>query len=170
MHMQIVRPFRSLVITALAGSACQPADQPAVSHGEDFIPQGEMRATQRFALVQEANGARSDATLYACHFDGKVLNSLGEQKLSLMLQADQACDPLTIYLSINNDDLYAARQQAVQSFLVEQGLKGEQIAFKSGANPDSYSSAADNLAAESKIDGSTANASDTSGGSDTQTH
>src|SRR5580700_10438223 len=69
----------TILVGALATAACQQQDQPAVTHGEDFIPQGEMRSTQRFALVQEANGARADATLYACHFDGATLNSLGEQ-------------------------------------------------------------------------------------------
>ena len=61
----------------------------ATSHGERFPRDTDVRPVDRFAQVQSAAGARSDATLNGSHFDGRGgLNSLGRQKLDLMLRDD----------------------------------------------------------------------------------
>ena len=54
-----------------------------------------------FVQVQSAAAARADATLTADHFDARGgLNSLGRQKLDLMLRDDDASTPLLVYLDL----------------------------------------------------------------------
>src|SRR5438874_13292691 len=48
--------------------------------------------------VQATNGARNDAMLYAHHFDGGHLNSLGRSKVLLMLEDCENCSPITVHL------------------------------------------------------------------------
>ena len=77
---------------------------------------------------------RNDATLYAVHFDGTDLNSLGAAKLDWMLKDDSAL-PLAIWIAIPPDDQSSDRQTSVTTYLKDHGLKPEQIKFNSGPNP-----------------------------------
>ena len=73
-----------------------------------------MRDVQRIERVQNASGAREDATLEPYHFDKGEVNSLGRQKLSLMIDDDDANNPLVVYLNVpGNDEFKAARQDSV---------------------------------------------------------
>ena len=70
------------------------------------------------------------------HFDKGELNSLGREKLSLMIDDDDANNPLVIYLNVPADDEFkAARQDSIIAYLKEQGLEEKQVSFKEGANP-----------------------------------
>ena len=82
--------YPTIVFAALLAlaSGCEQDKNAPVMHGEDFVPNDTMRASEKFMLAQEAAGARHDATLNAQHFNGKDLGSLGEQKLDLMMQDD----------------------------------------------------------------------------------
>src|SRR5436305_6356743 len=81
--MERVMAVAGLGIVLLAG--CQ--NQPEVG-GETFRPEDEPRAIQRFVTAQAAAGARADGMLYESHFDDDHLNSLGQDKLDLMLRSN----------------------------------------------------------------------------------
>src|SRR5687768_13454112 len=70
-----------------AGAGCNNKHDAA--QNAIFKPDGEERVSA-FTDVQAANGARNDAMLYAHHFDGGQLNSLGRAKVLLILD-----DPTT---------------------------------------------------------------------------
>jgi len=81
----------SCMLIALYSSGCEwNYNQQRQAMGEFFPPNGEMRDVQRIERVQEASGAREDATLEPYHFDKGEVNSLGRQKLSLMIDDDDA--------------------------------------------------------------------------------
>ena len=55
-------------------------------YGERFLKPGEMGHAERIDIMQQRAGARADASLHGVHFDRSgALNSLGEQKLAMML-------------------------------------------------------------------------------------
>ncbi len=72
----------------------------------------------KFAEVQTSNGARNDAMLYPHHFSAGHLNSLGRQKVLLMLEDCDACEPLTVHLvNCGEGDVLAQRKAAVELYL-----------------------------------------------------
>src|SRR5205085_6193394 len=90
----------ALAIVTIAGCQRDRAGDRAEIYGESFPADGEPRALDRFAQVQSAAAARTDATLGPEHFDGRgSLNSLGRQKLGLMLRDDDAA-PMVVYLNL----------------------------------------------------------------------
>jgi hypothetical protein len=113
--------------------------------GDAFSPEGDTRDYRRAMIAQEAAAARKDGMLYAYHFDGDRLNSLGQSKLALMMRANDQAFPLVVYLNVPNDAHLQARQDAVRTYLTDAGLRREQLAFETGANPNVTSSAAQNL-------------------------
>lgn len=117
----------------------------ALLHGEDF-PDGESRSVWEIRSAQAASGARRDATLYAVHFDSSGLNSLGQQKLDLMLADEQPADPMIVYLDLPADASAQKDHDAVAAYLKDRGLQDTQIALKDGPNPQASSSAADAVA------------------------
>jgi hypothetical protein len=137
------------IATVLAlASGCQQESKSADQHGEEFVPNDTMRATQKFMLAQQASGSRHDATLHAQHFNGKELSSLGEQKLDLMMQDDDVNEPFTVYMNLPKDDVTTtARQESVVRFLKDKGFAEDQIKVEIGENPDSYTSSAPAIAA-----------------------
>lgn len=113
----------------------EPAELRALS-GDQFRPDDELRPVHRIADASAASGARNDATLHAFHFDGgnaAMLNSLGEQKLDLMLADDDAL-PLVVYLDVPQDDVAARRQEAIQVFLKDRGVLATQFKVVPGKN------------------------------------
>ena len=73
---------------------------------------------EKFTEVQAANGARNDAMLYPYHFSAGHLNSLGRQKVLLMLEDCDACEPLTVHLvNCGEGDVLAQRKAAVELYL-----------------------------------------------------
>jgi hypothetical protein len=144
------------LLAAFLAVGCQSQPSAPINHGEEFYADGAPRSVNEFCDAEAANGARADATLYPCHFDGAVLNSLGQKKLDLMLHADNASGSLTVYFSFSDNTYTAARKDAVLAYLKTYGLKDDAIALKDGPNPDSKASAAENIDALTKIDTSSA--------------
>jgi hypothetical protein len=121
--------------TLLAMAAgCQNRSQ---NHGERFHDDQEVRDLHRIEEAQIARGAREDATLHAIHFTGEQLNTLGQERLDLMLHDFGVYAPLTVYVDVAPDNHLAARQQAVAMFLKDRGMRDEQIKLEQGSNPDS---------------------------------
>jgi hypothetical protein len=126
---------------------------------ETFFPEdtGEARKTVQFTDAMAASGARADAMLFAHHFDGAALNSLGEEKLSLMLKDDDSPTPITVYLNLKEKDAVSKQRQAsVVAFLKDKGLTDAQIEVIYGDNPGTRSPAADHLSKLGKTDSSDA--------------
>ena len=121
-----------LVAVSLLGGCHQKRDGRV--SGSDFRPEGEPRAIHRFAEAQTAAGARTDATLRAYDFDCGDLNSLGQQKLDLMLKDDDACSPLVVYLDVAPGATYDPRQESVRVYLKDRGLLDTQIKLVAGPN------------------------------------
>jgi hypothetical protein len=121
--------------TAGCNGSAKQQNGENISHGEEFVPEGTPRSVDKFVNAQAASGARADATLNPCHFDGNQLNSLGREKLRAMLKDDDACDPMTVYVNAAGEN--KARREAVTSFLTEEGLSESQIRLKDGPNPGS---------------------------------
>jgi hypothetical protein len=137
----------SCMLIALFSGGCEwNYSQQRQAMGEFFPPQGEVRDVERVERVQAASGARVDSTLYPAHFDKGELNSLGRQKLSLMIDDDDANNPLVIYLDVPADDEFkAAKQDSVIAYLKDQGLEEKQISFRQGPNPATFHLAEDGL-------------------------
>lgn len=113
--------------------------------GDAFSPEDDMRGYRRAMVAQEAAAARKDGMLYAYHFDGDRLNSLGQSKLSLMVRANDQAFPIVVYMNVPSDGHLQARQDAVRTYMTDAGLRREQLAFETGINPNNTSSAAQNL-------------------------
>ena len=99
--MRITLP---IVTIALAGASLTGCAKTEVSH-KLFQRESEVHDMDRFAAAQSAAGARQDGMLYAHHFSGSELNSLGRQKLHLMTLDKPSTEPLAVYLNITNDPL-----------------------------------------------------------------
>ncbi|HYE17488.1 MAG TPA: hypothetical protein VEA69_03535 [Tepidisphaeraceae bacterium] len=121
----------------------------------DFFPNDKQQAKiTQIAELQAAAGARYDAMLYGLHFDGPALNSLGEDKLALMLKDDDAPGPVLVYLSVDEKGPTSAdRKAAVVTFLKDKGLEDGQIKVAYGDNPATRTPAARALANQSKLEG-----------------
>jgi hypothetical protein len=152
------------VTTWIAGSAvvllaCGCSQTPT-NHAEKFDPQLQKQDVLAIMRTQEAAGARAESTLYAQHFDGPVLSSLGTQELDLVLADSHSCNPLVIYLDLPTTDYAQDRKDAIGRYLMDKGgLKTEQIVFRDGPNPAAGAWVEDNLKNYSRTDSSNGNAS-----------
>lgn len=136
------------LVVLTAGCHSDNAARPAPElHGEAFPADTDSRAVREVNLAQAAAGARRDATLHAVHFDAQGLNSLGREKLDLMLAADVPAGPLVVYLDLPADAEAGKDHQSVVAYLKDRGLDESQIALKDGSNPRVSGSAADAVAA-----------------------
>ena len=132
--------------TLLVLASCQNKEHVLDPSQIGFFPEdtGEARKPAQFADAMAAAGARSDGTLSKHHFDGGALNSLGEEKLALMLKDGAAPSPLTVYLNLDQKAPTAQqREAAVTAFLKDKGLDEKQIAFVYGYNPGAWAPSAD---------------------------
>jgi hypothetical protein len=136
-----------LTATALVGIAagCQTNSPAQHVHGEVFPPEGETRDVQNIAIAQAAAGARADATLHAADFDGSSLNSLGQQKLDLMLADEMPADPMALYLDLPQTTASGPAHDSVMAYLKGRGLDQTQIQIEDGPNPRSTGSAAESI-------------------------
>jgi hypothetical protein len=101
----------------LLGSACADQHKPQ-TNAQFFKNEGAGDQLNRFRDVQAANGARNDGMLYAHHFNDGRLNSLGRQKILLMLADCDSCDPMTVHLvNCGQGDLLTQRKAAVELYL-----------------------------------------------------
>ena len=125
---------------AASAAGCQPERNDSIVHGEDFPAADTFRPSHEYIELEAANAARADGTLRKYHFDAGDLNSLGEERLDLILHSGDSISPLTIYLDLPQADAQTAqRRQTVLAFLKDRGLTDEQINFKYGYNPNSTS-------------------------------
>jgi len=131
--MRIIIP---IITVALAGATFTGCAKTEVSH-KLFARESEIHDMDRFAAAQSAAGARQDGMLYAHHFSGTELNSLGRQKLHLMASDKPATEPLAVYLNTNNDSLAHEREAAISKFLqADHGLAAADVQIKAGPNPN----------------------------------
>ena len=138
------------LLAVASGCQTEKTDNVGIVHGEAFVPNDAERPVYQFNTMEAANAAHADSTLRAYHFDGTSLNSLGEERLDLILRNGDTPAPLVIYLDIPADDSRTqVRHRVVTAFLKDRGLAEDQILIKSGPNPDSNSSVAPLLAAQS---------------------
>jgi hypothetical protein len=143
----------SSMIIALYSGGCFDNKAEKQADANFFTPPGQVRDTQRIEHAQMAAGAREDGMLMEYHFDKGELNSLGREKLSLMLDDDAANNPIIIYLNVPaSDDFKAARQDAVVAYLKDQGLQESQISFRAGPNPATDTPASKGLTDLAKTD------------------
>src|SRR5436305_6186609 len=147
MNLKLPR-LTTLALAFLAG--CQSMKQ--IARNDEFPREDGDRSYRRFADAHEAAGARHDGMLYAYHFDGDHLNSLGEHKLSSMLQTNDHALPLVVYLNTSEDGHLVARKEAVTTYLADAGLKDQQVRLEFGPNPNATSSAAANMSRLSKTE------------------
>ena len=111
MKLQSATALLTISLALLAG--CQ--DQ---NHNGFFKGDAARERVDRFATVQAANGARNDAMLYRHHFDGGHLSSLGRQKVLLMLEECDNCEPVVVHLvNVGEGELLAQRKAAVELYL-----------------------------------------------------
>ena len=121
--------------------------------GETFRDQEHPTPIGLVTQAQAASGAKQDATLYDCHFRSDRLDPLGQGKLSLMLKATAAGDPVDVYLDMPAD-LAAARRPAVLAYLQQAGVPAELARLNTGPNPGCTTPSSYNLPAIYK-DGNT---------------
>src|SRR3954463_5750908 len=97
--------YLTLTLPLLVLASCQTENQPGSMDPtlNGFFPEdsGEVRKHNQIADAMAASGARADATLSKPHFDGGRLNSLGEDKLALMLRDDDRPEPMKVYLNLD---------------------------------------------------------------------
>jgi hypothetical protein len=152
--MQLTLGFAvgAALLAMAAGCQTQPSD--VIIHGEAFVPAESERSVMEFSVRQAANGARSDATLRAYHFNDTDLNSLGEDRLDSMLYWRESSAPLVVYIDLpEKDPKTTGRRETVIAFLKDRRLATDQIVLKSGPNPDSNSPVAPILAAQAAATG-----------------
>jgi hypothetical protein len=130
------------VVFAVAG--CKSEQKPKLSINDHFVPDDQPRAMHEMFRQQQANAARDDGTLYASHFTGGELNSLGKQKLDVMLVGPER-GFVNVYLSVPKDAQYGAREASVIAFMAGKGLASNAFAVTPGENPNLSSPASAGL-------------------------
>jgi hypothetical protein len=148
--------FLAAASTILLATGCQSDTSIQAQETDASHSQAEVSETQRLENTQAAAGARADCTLYADHFDGGTLSSLGTNSLDMVLADTHSCNPLVIYLAVPEDSLSEDRRQAIGHYLEDRGgLKPEQIEFRAGPNPAAFHPVDTQLTAIPKTDTST---------------
>jgi len=135
------------LVAATAG--CQSNSSEASGtryHGEQFQNDDAPRAVRNIAAVQAATGARADATLHPSHFNAVGLNSLGREKIEMMLQDEESTPPLVVYLDVPSADECKADHQVVMDYLKGRGLAEAQYKVVDGPNPRELHPAVDAIA------------------------
>lgn len=122
--------------TGCKSKKCCESTGPKNVDGTAFYDMNEKTATQKIYEAQQASGARADAMLHKIHFDGNVLNSLGEAKIDAMLADDDRAEAVTIYVDLpSNDATHVAKRDSVLAYAKSKGLSDEQVKVEIGANP-----------------------------------
>jgi hypothetical protein len=132
-----------------------------------FERESEIHDMDRFAAAQSSAGARQDGMLYAHHFSGAELNSLGRSKLHLMTLDKPATEPLAVYLNTTNDPLAHERETTISKYLQEHGLTATDMQIKMGATPRATSPSASGLIRYSKTESGAAEGTVDSTGTNT---
>ena len=118
--MKVEEPMKLTNLMAWAAAAvvvlsggCQNEN-----HNGFFKGEAAREEVQKFNNVQVSQGARNDAMLYAYHFTGGHLNSLGRAKVIAMLDNCDNCDPIVVHLvNAGDGDVLTARKASVELYL-----------------------------------------------------
>jgi hypothetical protein len=145
-------------VFALAG--CTPDDQKC---GPTFFPDDEAKAVQNLTDAQASNAAIADPTLYACHFDGTKLNTLGQAKLDLLMNGLDNNQPMKVYIDVAESDGGAAEESVVK-YLHRHGVAADRITIATGPNPTAGSLATEQMSRLKKTE-----SNDTSGSGSSST-
>lgn len=124
-----------LMTTAALLAGCHHESDPNPDRADAFAVEPAVHPSQQVMVAQAASGAREDGTLHAVHFDGTELNSLGRQKLGLMVRDEDASGTLVIYLDLPQGAQAPQARHSVVEFLKSQGLGEAQVRFQDGPNP-----------------------------------
>ena len=120
-------------------------DAAASRPADEFRAPDEVADVTRINDQQIAAGARTDATLRAYHFYQADLNSLGREKLDLMMKDGRGAGGLVVYLDVpaagEMRTLADARRNAVAEYLAGRGLAEDSFRLERGHNPDNTSPA-----------------------------
>jgi hypothetical protein len=157
-----------VVAMLMLSAGCQV--DPTGGHESAFFPgEGAHRSSTKFMQVQASNGAKADRTLRVVHFDGDQLNSLGQEKLNLMVGKDSCQTSATtdgaattaaaaankpkfvVYLDVAEATV-EARTESVKEYLEGKGLAAAQLKFETGPNPDGFIPAAPQMAKLAEMD------------------
>ena len=123
------------------------------SDNNPFFPDPAASSVRKYERTHAAKGARSDGMLYAHHFDGDRLNSLGRQKLSLMLADDNGETTMKVYLvSLGDGALLDARKNAINAYLKDGLRPDEKLEFVTGMNPNTTHPAAQTIARMDRVE------------------
>ena len=146
--------FEVAVLAMFTLTGCEAIDREmkAQADADKFPLEDDNRSYRRVAIMQTAVGARRDGMLYEYHFDGDNLNSLGREKLSNMLQANDHDFPLKVFMNFPEETRLENRKKAVATYLTDAGLRDNQLALETGYNPASTSSASKNLSRVAKTE------------------
>ncbi|HWB53283.1 MAG TPA: hypothetical protein VG722_03795 [Tepidisphaeraceae bacterium] len=147
-----------LTVPALLVAGCHDSNK---SEAAFFTPKQDRAQMQEFSNRQAAAAARVDSSLYPDHFTGANLNSLGKQKLNLILQASNRAATTEIYLT---DADSPEHRTAVEQYLASCGWKANQFSLVAGPNPVSHTSARESLDELQSLNG-TGTSSSSAGGS-----
>lgn len=102
----------------------------------------EERPALRLMERQADLGAAKDATLYAHHFDGAVLNSLGHEKLQRMERGTPGTQDMIVYLDLPADQkLTAERRADVARYVTSLGVPQDRVQYVEGPNPNTHPAA-----------------------------
>jgi hypothetical protein len=101
----------------------------------------EARIARNVVDHQAVMGAQADPTLYACHFDGTALNSLGKAKLDAML-VDGAVSKIYIDSGKSNADAHRA---SVNAYLAAANKADGSVAVEAGSAPAALHPAAPSI-------------------------
>jgi hypothetical protein len=134
-RFQYIEVLATAALLAVAGCHSGSQTAPQLLHGENFVPDDQPHAVDNLTAAQAASGTRADATLYPAHFSDASLNSLGREKLELMLHDEEVNQPLTVYLDLPAGTDPAPARQAVTEYLKARGLAYNQIKLVDGPNP-----------------------------------
>jgi len=135
------------------------------SYLNPFVPDGSPRRVTAIENAQVAVGSREDGMLYAWHFDGKELNSLGREKLASIVEADSN-EPIAIYLDVKSDT-FASRKASVVAYMQDSGIADSHMKVTEGINPSTLTPVADGLTNYGKTDTAVAASSGSSANSNT---
>lgn len=118
-------------------NSSDPADKEKPLWEDPFFPRDDITPPSKVMFDRQvANGAAADAMLFDIHFDGGELNSLGKQKLDLMVKGKRGNMATKVYLNMPKDGEFStARQTAVEKAFETAGIAKEQYAITFGPNP-----------------------------------
>lgn len=143
---------------------CSSSKDSAAWHDPFFPPDNVTPPSKVMYDRQAANGAAADGMLFDIHFDGSELNSLGQQKLNLMVAGRSVNTPMKVYLNMPKDAATTSpRQATVEKALEAAGVAKDKYAVAVGPNPGVLMPAEAGIRALSPVGAAPSSGTSTSG-------